>query len=119
MSYIFDVGEDTVWSPSLRIGRLYVALTNCVAGEGGGGTGLDAIADDMYQIDLPAFEAVVKAAYDDFFSTDHPIHRELLRGWLAVSVVLLERAGTPIEARTEEQKSFLLEAQDYARSMPA
>lgn len=118
MSYIFDVGEDTVWSPSLRVGRLYVTLASCIVGEVGRGTGLDAVADDMYQIDLPVFGAFVRAVYDDFFSTDHQIHRDLLRGWLSVSLVLLERAGTPIEARTEEQKSFLLEVQGYAQSMP-
>ena len=118
MSYIFDVGEDTIWSPSLRVGRLYVALADCMAAEDGQNTGLDAVADDMYQIDPPVFEDFVRTVYEDFFSTDHRIYRELLRGWLSVSLVLMERAGVRIEPETEEQKSFLSDIQEYARSMP-
>jgi len=31
MSYIFDVGDDSVWSPSNRVGQLYVGMLNAAA----------------------------------------------------------------------------------------
>ncbi|HEX6472183.1 MAG TPA: DUF6086 family protein [Streptosporangiaceae bacterium] len=118
MSYIFDVGEDTVWSPSLRVGRLYVAATRCLAAELDRPPGLVAVAEDMYQIDLAKFEIFVKDLFAAFSSTNHRVYRELMRGVLLPSLVLLERAGISPETTSDEEKTLMLQAQDLARSMP-
>ena len=118
MSYIFDVGEDTVWSPSLRVGKLYVTAIESVAKGLRRPTGLVAISEDMYQIDPTIFEAFVKDFLADFLSTNHKVYRELVRGVLLPSLVLLERAGISLEPMGDEQKTLVLHAQDLARSMP-
>lgn len=31
MSYYFDVHGETIWNPSLRVGKLYLGIAECVA----------------------------------------------------------------------------------------
>lgn len=118
MSYIFDMGDETVWSPSLRTGRLYVGLTNCIADLQGRPSGLVANAEDMYALDPDEFRSLVDAVYANFSSTDHHVYRGQLRGWLLTSLVLLQRAhlDLPIVKATDEDLQQDLAA--YAKSMP-
>lgn len=118
MGYAFDVADATVWSPSLNVGATYVAMTQTFASLGGLDTGLTTITDDTYEIAPPAFSDLVRYWFDRFSSTTHPIYRALIRGWLLTSLVLLERAGMPIQPTTDEQRSITTEAKDLSRSMP-
>jgi hypothetical protein len=118
MGFIFDVGEDTVWSPALRVGQLYIAATRCVAVELNRPTGLVAVAEDMYQIDLAKFEVFVKDLFAAFSSTNHQVYRELVRGVLLPSLVLLERAGVSPDTTSDAESAIILQSQDLARSMP-
>jgi hypothetical protein len=118
VSYIFDVGDKTVWSPSLRTGRLYVGLTRCIADITDQPTGLNAVADDMYEIEIEAFQTLVNAVYQDFRSTDHPVYRGQLRGWLLTSLVLLQRAGSPLPAIDDAEPGLQQDLAGYAKAMP-
>lgn len=118
MGYIFDIGDTTVWSPSLRAGRLYVLLLEAIAEATGRPSGLNAIADDMYEIDLAFFKGLVNGLVQDYFSTEHPIQRKLLHGVLLASLVIVERGGEPIDAASEDQDALLAEAHTCGRSMP-
>jgi hypothetical protein len=117
VSYVFDVGDETVWSPSLRTGRLFVGLTRYLAELTGRPTGLDTIADDMYEIEVEPFQSLVNAVYEDFRSTEHLVYRGQLRGWLLTSLVLLERAGGPLPALGDEPE-LQEELAGYAKAMP-
>jgi Family of unknown function (DUF6086) len=119
VSYIFDVGDETVWSPSLRTGRLYVGLTSCLADLTGLPTGLSAVADDMYEIEIEPFRTLVDAVAQDFHSTDHPVYRGQLRGWLVTSLVLLRRAGRPLPAVDDADRELPQEQAAYAKAMPS
>jgi hypothetical protein len=114
VSFAFDVDGETVWSPALLVGELYVRTTEGIAGAMGMSTGLDALASDMYDIDLDVFEAMVNSVYAEYFSAVHPLVREMLRGMLLPSIVILERSGRPITARSDDELSFL----KYAHSLP-
>jgi hypothetical protein len=118
VSYIFDVGDETVWSPSLRTGRLYVGLTRCLADITGRPTGLNAVADDMYEIEVEAFQTLIGAVYEDFRSTDHPVYRGQLRGWLLTSLVLLQRTGSPLPAIDDPERELQQDLATYAKAMP-
>jgi hypothetical protein len=118
MSYIFEIGEDTVWSPALRVGELYVVSTRCIADARNQPTGLVAIANDMYKIDLPAFERLTRSVLSEYLLSNHPIYREQLRPWLLASLVMLQRGGVSIDPESNEQANFIRQAEGYARSMP-
>lgn len=113
MSYVFDVDDDTVWSPSLQVGELYVRFLRETAEQLGLPTGLTAVADDMYDIDVDAFEHLVRKLAEVYFASAHPVLRGLVDGVLAPSVVVLERAGRPLTAQSDEEQEFL----DRARSL--
>ncbi|NYI07237.1 DUF6086 family protein [Allostreptomyces psammosilenae] len=117
MSYVFDVNDQTVWSPSLRLGRLYVSLTECIGQLMGCPTGLVPVAGDMFNIDVEQFRGFVRTVFDDYFSTDHPVYRQQLRGFLLTSLVMLGRGGVSLEAASDEQRALLAEAELHGRSM--
>jgi hypothetical protein len=119
MSYIFDVGDDTVWSPALRVGQTYVGSARQLGGQFNVETGLDQVADDMVDIDLAAFERFTRALLDEHLRSDHPIHRVLLRGTLLVSLALLDRAGRRLEPKTHEERDLTQQAMEYESWMPS
>jgi hypothetical protein len=118
MSYIFDVGDETVWSPALRVGQTFAKTAECVASVIGYQTGLVAVANDMIEIDLPTFESFALRTFDEYCRSQNFVYRELIRGVLAPSLVMLQRAGLTVPAATEEQHTFIRELDQYARSMP-
>jgi hypothetical protein len=72
-----------------------------VAGDSGGSHGL----------------RVARKKFAEYFSTAHPIYRKLIKGTLAVSVVILERGGAILDGSTAEERSFLGEARRLERVM--
>lgn len=113
MSYVFDVGDETVWSPSLQVGDLYVRFLRETAETLGIPTGLSAIASDMYDIDIDAFEHLVKKLAETYFASRHPVLRGLIEAVLAPSVVILDRADRPLVAASAEEREFI----DRARGL--
>ncbi|RZS44145.1 hypothetical protein EV193_10119 [Herbihabitans rhizosphaerae] len=118
MSYVFDVGDDTVWSPALRVGRLYVAGVTSLAEVFGIDAGLRAVAADMYSIDLDAFEAFTARLFAEYFRSHHDVARLLLAGVLQPSLIMLERAGRAIEPEDDEQRRFLSDTKEFLGSLP-
>jgi hypothetical protein len=51
MSFVFDIDGQTVWSPALRTGQVFVAYAEALAAEQEAPTGFTCIADDMIAID--------------------------------------------------------------------
>ncbi|MEO3824717.1 DUF6086 family protein [Actinomadura sp. B10D3] len=114
MSYIFDIDDETVWSPALRVGKLYVNLAEALARTLEIPTGLEAVAEDMYDINTAVFSDFTRA----LMSTRHVIAQELLRGVLLTSLVMLQRGGVEITPDSEEQEAFWQALPEFARRMP-
>ncbi|OBG82619.1 hypothetical protein A5699_05540 [Mycobacterium sp. E802] len=110
MSFIFDVGDDTVWSPALKVGDLYVRFVTQVGEFLGMPTGLSAMASDYYYIDPDVFEALVKKLFKEAFGTNHQIGRAMLESVLAPSAVILDRINRPLSAVTSDEREFLEKA---------
>lgn len=99
MSYIFAVGDEVVWSPSLRVGRLFVNMAVTLADNFDlniSDAGLSAMAVDYYYVDPPRLAVFVRTMLDGSVMTHH-VYRELARGFLGVCLVLLERSGIPVD----------------------
>lgn len=100
MSCLFTaVDDEDVWSPALRVGRLFVNMAVTLAHNfdlNVSDAGLSAIAADWYRVDPPRLASFVRTMLDSSVLT-HPVYRELARGFLGVCLVLLERSGIPVE----------------------
>jgi uncharacterized protein DUF6086 len=95
VSYVFDIGNATVWSPALRIGSLFVTMAESLAAWKGTPSGLSAMASDYYEIDSDVFSTFVQTlARDD--SAAHEIFGALTHGFIATCLVMLDRAGVPM-----------------------
>ncbi|PXX66618.1 hypothetical protein DFR70_103367 [Nocardia tenerifensis] len=114
MSYVFDVNGETVWSPSLRVGDLYVRMAREVGSVLGVTTGLNPLALDMWDVDINTFEGFVRLMHETYFTSGHPVLKGLLEGVLAPSIVILERGGGEIILGTTEEREF----RDRALAMP-
>ncbi|WP_433577958.1 DUF6086 family protein [Nocardia brasiliensis] len=106
MSYVFEIGDETVWSPSLRVGDLYVRMLREVASVLGMPAGLSAVASDMWNIDIEVFGELVNLMHETYFTSSHHVLKALIGGVLAPSLVILERGGLGIPPRTEEEREF-------------
>ncbi len=117
MSYIFEAGATSVWSPAPRVGSLFVTMAECLADWEGVPTGLSAMASDYYEIDVEAFGAFVRALLNDS-SAGHAIFGQVLDGFVATCLVMLERAGAamPETGRPAEGTSRL--TSQAAANMP-
>lgn len=119
MSYIFDIGDDTVWSPALRVGQAYVGFARELGTLLGIETGLDQVADDMVEIDAARFERFARALLDEYLRSSHPTYRVLSQGPLLVTLALLDRAGRTLEPKTEEERDLNRQAVEHAARMPS
>src|SRR5262245_60947802 len=95
MSYVFDAGNEGIWSPALRVGELFVATADSLAAIVDTDTGLHAVANDYYDITAQEFFDFVQALLHSPY-LNHPVFWELSRGFLATALVLLDRAGMPV-----------------------
>jgi hypothetical protein len=112
MSYVFDVGDDEVWSPALRVGDLYVRFLGEIADMLGMPTGLTAVASDYYKIDIDVYGALVHEILAFYLASPHPVRRRLIEGVLVPSVMVLDRAGRPISPHTDEEREIIASARE-------
>jgi hypothetical protein len=91
VSVIFTAGGVDVWNPPTGIGMLYLAMADDLAAIAGGPTGLSAVVSDEITIDVPVFQAFVRSLL-----SGHPLFREMARGFVAISLAMLDRAGATV-----------------------
>jgi hypothetical protein len=100
MSYVFECGDETVWSPALRVGELYVTLAEALAAMLSVPSGLSAMASDYYEVDRDQFTAFI-AALRDWVPGAHAVGGALLGGFLTTSLVLVQRMGAVLQVDAE------------------
>jgi Family of unknown function (DUF6086) len=112
MSYVFEWNDETLWSPALRVGKLYVTLADALAAMLSVPHGLSAMASDYYEVDRDRFAAFI-GALRALSPEGHVVGRELLSGFLTTSLVLLRRMDAAPELDAEARTATM----DFARSM--
>ncbi|GAA4235471.1 hypothetical protein GCM10022254_42810 [Actinomadura meridiana] len=118
MSYVFDIEGETVWSPSLRTGAMYIALTEAAGRTLERPTGLIAVAEDMRDIDLSTFNDFAQALLEYYSTTKHMVAHEMLRGILLTSLVMLQRGGVELASKNAEEAKILSALPNFSLSMP-
>ena len=116
MSYIFDIRGETVWSPALDVGDVYVRCALALSAAFGVAPGFDFISEDMVELDPDAFQSFAvslgQAAAD---ARDQVILQDLIDAVLVPSLVMLERAGILLETLQDARISERIER---LRGMP-
>jgi len=117
VSFVFDVHDETVWSPSSRVGRLYVDTAETLSRFGAVPSGLVAIASDMYELDPITFPSFVRTLLDEQ-SIAHPIYTVLIEGFVLTSGVMMERGGIGDDAVAAVFARFPTRSTEIGRAMP-
>jgi len=117
VSYYFEADGNTLWDPSLRMGKWYLSFAESAADLVHRPTGLTPSDDDTCAVDVPVFRQFVEALLECYASTRHPVQHSLMRGVLLASLVMLERGGGKVSPKSEREASLVEEVQIFAGSM--
>lgn len=120
MSHYFEIDGDTVWNPSSRTGRLFIAIASSLESYLDMPTGLRQRSNDpdAYDVDLGQFRLFVESLRNDYASTSNPVYRSLIENVLAISLAMLARTGTPFEQRSELEAQLVATIEAMQQSMP-
>jgi hypothetical protein len=115
MSYVFEIDGETVWSPALRVGEIYVGFVRVLEETLGSPAGLEPISSDMVRIDSARFRAFVRQLVET--SATNAVLESELETVIALSWVMLERGGSTLT--TDELGLAILErVKLLERAMP-
>ncbi|MFF4039745.1 DUF6086 family protein [Streptomyces sp. NPDC001816] len=119
LSYEFETPDHTktLWDPALRVGKVYVCVAQGVGEHLDLPTGLTPNARGGAYVDLGTFQQFTQGMYNAYCSTGHFILRDLLRGLLLSSIVMLENGGRTIVRDPECEAGLLAERDAYVRGM--
>ncbi|WP_143174318.1 DUF6086 family protein [Streptoalloteichus hindustanus] len=117
MSYVFQVDGESVWSPALRIGHLFLAIANQLSENLNQDHGFSMMASDFVDIDGNTFAAFVQSLLNSSVMTN-VTYEHLSRGFLATCLAILVRAGVPVHLQGPEQQELMEYGKALLRHMP-
>ncbi|MFC4337915.1 DUF6086 family protein [Salininema proteolyticum] len=117
MGYLFEHGDETIWAPSMRVGRWYVHAVEGLEREIGQPAGVRDNHDDFIYIDRDVLDAFIRAVVSSGLYR-HPVGNSLLSGVVVVSLELLRRSGGDIELICAEVGVPIDEIDAVFRGMP-
>lgn len=98
MSQYFEAAGTTLWNPSNGVASLFLRTADAVAPLVELPTGISPGRADEHEVDPDTFAALVDALVTRYLSSNHPVLRSLLEGFLGPALVLAERAGHAVTA---------------------
>lgn len=116
MGFIIDINGGTVWSPALDVGTAYVACAQALGETFHLDPGFSFEATDFVEADQETFQAFATTLFTRARAAhDHPVLRDLIDAVLVPALVMLERAGTPIDLSHDLDRQTKV---DRLRGMP-
>lgn len=117
MSFVFEIDEETVWSPALRVGEAFVGCAQVLGRVLDVSPGFSFNAEDMVDIDAQQLELFSLALTQiSRRPGSHLVLTGLADAVLAPCVVMLDRACRPFEASRDPSMIRLIE--EIGASMP-
>jgi len=112
-------GRD-IWCPSADVAHAFVGAAQVFSGVLGVGSGISDPVDGVCVIDFQDFGALTSAAVHRFGTSHQGILRSLLLGFIATSLVLIDRAGyrAPEMAGPAQEQAWTALRDTHARAMP-
>lgn len=117
MSCFFEMSGRTVWNPANEVARLYVEQAAALARVLGVASGVGEIVNDECELDEEVFQGFV-AKLLEHPRAGHPVFRELTEGFLATSLVLVERGGLELRATGFDEDGWRVRTARLSREMP-
>ncbi|MFB6552163.1 DUF6086 family protein [Streptomyces sp. NPDC056405] len=107
MGYSFEIDGKDIWSPSRQVGHLFVGMVETMAAVVSRPDGLGPNMGEMYEIDLPEFQALVQEVLKFRASNSHRYLVMMVDGVLPIMIAMIERAGHPVHARSDKETAYL------------
>ncbi|ESP98142.1 hypothetical protein KQH42_15600 [Streptomyces sp. CHA1] len=98
MSQYYEVGDETLWNPSIGASRLFLAQVRLHEDELGLASGLGPMDMDECKIEAGAFREYTEALVARHLRTGHRVILALSEGFVATVLVLARRAGIEPDA---------------------
>ncbi|MFE2769485.1 DUF6086 family protein [Streptomyces albidoflavus] len=98
MSQYYEVGDETLWNPSIGASRLFLAHVRLHEDELGMASGLGPMDMDECEIETGAFREYTEALVARHLRTGHRVILALSEGFVATVLVLARRAGIEPDA---------------------
>ncbi len=102
MSYVFEIDDVTVWSPALRVGQVFQGYVKVLEAALHVPSGVDEWASDFLVLDRTKFTAFTEEL-EQWTLGGHSVVRDLAGPVLAICLVMLERAGRPVDPELAQQ----------------
>lgn len=119
MSCYFQVGDDDVWNASNSLARAFLGQADVLSRLIGKDTGLGDIIEDECEIDPAVFPTFVDALVKAYQESNNDALRALLKGFVSVALVLVDRMGAEAASiRPEYANMWATESLTQAKSMP-
>ncbi|MFE7550899.1 DUF6086 family protein [Streptomyces gardneri] len=97
MSQYFDLGDETLWNPSNGASRMFQRQVAVFEAELELPSGIAPMENDECQISPDTFEIFVNALLAKHRGSGHAIWLALSEGFIAIVLVLAERAGIKVD----------------------
>lgn len=117
MRYVVEIDERAVWRPAPRLGALFHEYVLALEDLIGVPAGITPFAPGYLILDRTAHEAFVRELHRWSAGSGHPLAAELSEPVLAISLVLLERAGVVLALDSEAPRPAE-EVARYAAAIP-
>ena len=116
MSYSFEVGDELIYDPALRVGKLFLGQALAAADVFDVPSGLHPMLDGTCAVDPQVFAAFVAELQACHLQSQHPELLLLTKGVLIVALALLLRTGQqPSAGSGDAWQEILAEATLRAR----
>jgi hypothetical protein len=119
LSCYFQIGDVILWNPSNLVAQLFIQQAKSLAASTGVESGIGGLDNDECDVDLPVFNHFIEHLVDRYRRSNHGVLRALMAGFLATSMVLVQRAGgrvpTTDSGRLDDWNSLF---EDLPHSMP-
>ncbi len=98
MSQLFLAEDQVLWNPASAIATLFLRTAQALESEARLPTGLSPMQADECHLDVEAFAAFIEALVIRFERSNHVVQRSLMEGFIATSLVLIDRADATVPA---------------------
>ena len=120
MSYVFTnlESEETIWSPALQTGSLFVAVCTLVSKSIDKPLGFTDMASDYIQVDASLFAAFVDDWLNKYLSTENTLLQMEWKPYLVLSIAMLKRLGHKVSSDSKTGQALIDEADTLLPHMP-
>ncbi|MFJ4871267.1 DUF6086 family protein [Streptomyces sp. NPDC088757] len=118
VSCFFRVDDQDVWNPSNSVARIFLSTARGISEEFTLPSGLGKIINDECEVNGDEFSAFATELLVRYERSNNKPLKELLEGVIAISLVMLDRAGRDVGTIVELDDAWLLKREGFARSMP-